>query len=150
AADAGPALAGRLCEHAVTVLPCVPSLAATLVRLIERSGAAPGRLRLVTNTGAALPRACADRLRAAIPGLEVVPMFGLTECKRVSVMEPNGDLLRPGSVGRPLPDTEAYVVDDAGHRLPAGEAGELVVRGPHVMAGYWRAPELTAARFRRD
>jgi amino acid adenylation domain-containing protein len=150
AADAGPALLDRLREHGVTILPCVPSLAAALARLVERSGAAPERLRMVTNTGAALSRPTADRLRAAIPGLAVVPMFGLTECKRVSVMEPNGDLVRPGSVGRPLPDTEAYVVDRAGRRLPAGEAGELVVRGPHVMAGYWRAPELTASRFRRD
>jgi acyl-CoA synthetase (AMP-forming)/AMP-acid ligase II len=77
-------------------------------------------------------------------------MFGLTECKRVSIEEPNADLIRPGSVGRPLPDTEAFVVDPDGRRLPAGESGELVVRGPHVMCGYWRAPELTARRFRRD
>jgi acyl-CoA synthetase (AMP-forming)/AMP-acid ligase II len=57
---------------------------------------------------------------------------------------------RPESVGLPLGDTECFVVDEAGRRLPVGEVGELVVRGAHVMAGYWNAPELTAQRFRRD
>jgi acyl-CoA synthetase (AMP-forming)/AMP-acid ligase II len=65
-------------------------------------------------------------------------------------MEPDGDVNRPGAVGRPLPDTEILVVDPQGRPLPAGEVGELVVRGPHVMSGYWRAPELTTAKFRRD
>ncbi|HEX6870117.1 MAG TPA: AMP-binding protein, partial [Micromonosporaceae bacterium] len=148
--DAGPALLGRLTRDAVTVLPLVPSLAVTLCRLVRRSGQPPPRLRLATNTGAALsPARCAE-LRAAVPGLSVVAMFGLTECKRVSVAEPDLDLVRPGSVGRPLPDTEVFVVDQQGRPLPAGEVGELVVRGQHVMCGYWQAPELTAARFRRD
>ncbi|WNV85129.1 class I adenylate-forming enzyme family protein [Umezawaea sp. Da 62-37] len=149
-ADAGPALLTRLIEHRVSVFPLVPSLAATLGRLVHRAGHSPGRLRLVTNTGAALPATASARLRDAIPGLDVVAMFGLTECKRVSIAEPNSDLTRPGSAGTPLPGTEAYAVDGDGNRLPAGEIGELVVRGQHVMAGYWRAPELTAKRFRRD
>jgi acyl-CoA synthetase (AMP-forming)/AMP-acid ligase II len=75
-------------------------------------------------------------------------MFGLTECKRVSIMEPDGDLARPGSCGCPLDGTDAYAADASGGRLPPGETGELVVSGPHVMAGYWRAPALTASRFR--
>jgi acyl-CoA synthetase (AMP-forming)/AMP-acid ligase II len=48
-----------------------------------------------------------------------------------------------------LPGTEVYATDPHGRRLPPGEVGELVVRGPHVMAGYWRRPELTAQRFPR-
>jgi amino acid adenylation domain-containing protein len=148
--DAGPALPRRLAEEEVSVLPLVPSLATTLSRMVARSGHAPGRLRMVTNTGAELTPAMCARLRSLLPGLAVVPMFGLTECKRVSIGEPNLDLTRPGSVGRPLPDTEVMVVDSNGWELPSGQPGELIVRGPHVMAGYWNAPELTAARFRRD
>jgi amino acid adenylation domain-containing protein len=149
-ADAGPALLRRLTDHDVSVLPLVPSLAATFCRLVRRAGSAPRRLRMVTNTGADLsPARCAE-LRASAPGLAVVAMFGLTECKRVSIAEPDLDLVRPGSVGRPLPDTEVSIVDEDGRPLPAGEPGELVVRGPHVMAGYWNAPELTARRYRRD
>ncbi|SES16936.1 class I adenylate-forming enzyme family protein [Lentzea albida] len=148
--DAGPTLLRRLTEHGTTVFPLVPSLASTLGRLVGRAGRPPERLRMVTNTGAALPVTASVRLREAVPGLEVVAMFGLTECKRVSIAEPNADLTRPGSCGLPLPGTEAYAADEDGHRLPAGETGELVVRGPNVMAGYWRAPDLTARRFRRD
>jgi amino acid adenylation domain-containing protein len=148
AAQAGPPLVRELDAHGATVLPLVPSLAATLIRLVARTGRPPSRLRMVTNTGAALSPAASARLRELVPGLDVVPMFGLTECKRVSIAEPNSDVERPGSVGTPLPGTEAWVVDPDGRRLPPGETGELVVHGPHVMAGYWRAPELTAARFR--
>jgi len=148
AACAGPPLVRELEAHGASVLPLVPSLAATLIRLVARTGRPPSRLRMVTNTGAALSPSASARLREVVPGLDVVPMFGLTECKRVSIAEPNADVERPGSVGTPLPGTEAWVVDPDGRRLPPGETGELVVRGPHVMAGYWRAPELTAARFR--
>lgn len=148
AAHAGPPLVRELERHGATVLPLVPSLAATLIRLVTRTGRPPSRLRMVTNTGAALSPAASARLRELVPGLDVVPMFGLTECKRVSIAEPNADVERPGSVGTPLPGTEAWIADPDGRRLPPGETGELVVSGPHVMAGYWRAPELTAARFR--
>lgn len=147
--DAGPALVSRLNQRRATVLPAVPSMAVTLRLLAERHGA-PACLRLVTSSGAVLPPAVPRALRTLIPGLDVILMFGLTECKRVAIMGPNEDLLRPGAAGQALPDTEFYVTDAAGRRLPPGEVGELVVRGPHVMAGYWRAPELSAARFRRD
>jgi len=148
--DAGPALLGRLAAEDISVLPLIPSLAATFCRLVGRAGQPPGRLRMITNTGAELTTAACAQLRSAVPGIAVTAMFGLTECKRISIAEPNLDLTRPGSVGRPLPDTEVAVVGEDGRPLPPDEVGELIVRGPHVMAGYWRAPELTAARFRRD
>jgi acyl-CoA synthetase (AMP-forming)/AMP-acid ligase II len=147
---AGPALLRRLIEAQATVLPLVPHLGGMLGRLIRRADQRPSLLRMVTNTGAALPGAVASDLRALMPGLSVVAMFGLTECKRVSIAEPDLDLTRPGSVGRPLPGTEVLVVDAEENPRPPGEIGELIVRGPHVMAGYWNSPELTAARFRRD
>jgi acyl-CoA synthetase (AMP-forming)/AMP-acid ligase II len=148
--DAGAALLGRLSDEHTTVFPLVPHLATTLVRLAGRSGKIPEQLRMVTNTGAALSVTTSSRLRELIPALDVVPMFGLTECKRVSIEEPNADQIRPGSLGLPLPDTEVFVIDVEGNRLQPGEIGELIVRGPHVMAGYWHAPELTAGRFRVD
>ncbi|MGF7239040.1 MAG: class I adenylate-forming enzyme family protein, partial [Frankia sp.] len=149
-ADAGPRLVSRLTAWRVTVFPLVPTLAVALATLVARAGRPPATLRMITSSGAALPPATADRLRALVPGLDVVSMFGLTECKRVSIMEPNADIDRPGAVGRPLPGTEVFVVDEQGRPLPPGAVGELVVRGEHVMSGYWRAPELSAAKFRRD
>lgn len=147
--DAGRLLLARLQETGATVLPAVPALAAGLARLLGRPGAAPPRLRLLTNTGATMPPQVLAQLRALIPGLQVQLMFGLTECKRAAIMPKDGDLDRPGACGRALPDTEIFAVDPDGTRLPPGMVGELIVRGPHVMTGYWRRPELTAQRFAR-
>ena len=147
-ADIGPALLRELRRSGATILPAVPSLAENLARMLARYGGRL-RLRLLTNTGAAMGERTLAALRGHIPTLRVQLMFGLTECKRVSIMPPDGDLDRPGSSGLPLPGTEVLVVDDDGRPVPPGTIGELVVRGPHVMAGYWRRPELTAQRFHR-
>ncbi|WP_309112099.1 AMP-binding protein [Saccharothrix sp.] len=148
AEDAGPRLLRELVAHRVTVLPAVPPMAKGLARLLSRPGAQPPPVRLVTNTGAAMPEEPLRELRSRVPGLRVQLMFGLTECKRATIMPPDEDLRRPGACGRALPGTEVFTVDDDGRRLPPGEVGEIVVRGPNVMAGYWRRPELTAQRFR--
>ncbi|MGW7283383.1 class I adenylate-forming enzyme family protein [Streptomyces sp. NPDC054844] len=151
AAESGPALLANLVNSGATVLPAVPPVAGALLRLPRRRGGPRPPLRLLTNTGAALPADIPHGLREVLPGLRVQLMFGLTECKRLTIAEADEDLVRPGSCGLPLTGTEVFVVDEEGKRLPAGEVGEITVRGPNVMAGYWRRPELTASRFpRRD
>ncbi|NEC84947.1 class I adenylate-forming enzyme family protein [Streptomyces sp. SID12501] len=151
AAESGPALLANLVRSRATVLPAVPPVSSALLRLLRRRGGERPPLRLLTNTGAALPADIPHGLREVLPGLRVQLMFGLTECKRLTIAEPDEDLIRPGSCGLPLTGTEVFVIDEAGERQPAGEVGEITVRGPHVMAGYWRRPELNAARFpRRD
>ncbi|GIE90975.1 class I adenylate-forming enzyme family protein [Actinoplanes regularis] len=146
---AGPTLARQLVAHRATVLPAVPALARALARLLSRPGVAAPRLRLLTNTGAAMPAEVLGELRARIPSLRVQLMFGLTECKRAAIMPVDEDLRRPGASGRALPGTEILIVDADGVPAAPGTVGEIVVRGPHVMAGYWRRPELTASRFPR-
>lgn len=140
----------RMREVGATVVPIVPSLATMIVTLAGRDTEPPPPVRMVTNTGAALPRSTIVALREAFPGVRVVRQFGQTECKRIAVMPPEQDGERPDAVGRPLPGTTVQIVDAAGDELPAGEIGEIVVSGPHVMPGYWRAPELTARTFRTD
>jgi acyl-CoA synthetase (AMP-forming)/AMP-acid ligase II len=149
ASDAGPQLLRQLGLYEATVLPAVPGLAAGLAKLLSRPGAQAPALRLLTNTGAAMAPGVLRELRRRIAGLQVQLMFGLTECKRASIMPKDGDLERPGACGRALPGTEILTIDAAGRATRPGEVGEIVVRGPHVMAGYWRRPELTAQRFPR-
>ena len=134
-------------EYQATVMPLITPVAQTLVRLGTRSRAGT-RLRLVTNTGAALSRSVADGLRSVFPGVKVVPMYGMTECKRISIALPDADLERPGTVGTALDATHVEVLDEEGKPLPVGTTGQIVVRGPHLMAGYWRDPQESARRFR--
>ncbi|MGW7463786.1 class I adenylate-forming enzyme family protein [Streptomyces xantholiticus] len=151
AAETGPGFSKNLKTAGATVLPAVPPMAAGLLRLLRRRPQERPELRLMTNTGAAMPTEVLAGLRQLLPGLRVQLMYGLTECKRVSILEPDEDLLRPDTVGRPLDGTEVFTVDEDGERLPAGCPGEITVRGPHVMAGYWKRPDLTSERFvRRD
>lgn len=148
-AEAGPPLLRSLTSTGASVLPAVPSVAERLSWLLRRSRGRPESLRLLTNTGAALAESTMAELRAELPGLRIQVMYGLTECKRAAIMPVDGDQDRPGSCGVPLPGTEVLVIGDDGERLAPGEVGQFVVRGPHVMAGYWRRPDLTAERFPR-
>ncbi|MEJ1161505.1 class I adenylate-forming enzyme family protein [Prosthecomicrobium sp. N25] len=138
----------RIREERVTGLPLVPTMAALILQMKDiRPGDYP-TLRYLTNTAAALPPAHIARLRAIFPGTTVYSMYGLTECKRCTWLPPAELDSRPGSVGIAIPGTEAYVVDEDGRRLPPGEVGELVIRGPHVMKGYWENEAATAKALR--
>lgn len=136
-------------DSGATIVPIVPSLATMIATLTRRfEGPAP-RVRMFTNTGAALPQSTIDTLREAFPGVRVVRQFGQTECKRVSIMPPEEDRERPDSVGLPLPGTRVLILGEDGEPVPVGDSGEIVVVGPHVMPGYWRNPEVSARAFRR-
>jgi len=80
-----------------------------------------------------------------VTGNRVYEGYGLTETSPVVTMQPAGDqeAAFTGTIGLPLPSTEVAIRDENGHDLPVGEAGELCVRGPQVMAGYWQRPEAT-------
>jgi long-chain acyl-CoA synthetase len=79
-------------------------------------------------------------------GAVIVEGFGMTESSPVTHINPFGGERKVGSIGIPIPDTEARIVDlnEGTHEIPVGESGELVVRGPQVMQGYWQRPEATA------
>ena len=145
----GPELLRLLDAQGITVLPGVPTLFAAMLKMLARNSQPLPRLRALTNTGDRLPRAHVEQLRARLPSVRVYLMFGLTECKRVSIMLPEELDGHADSVGRPLAGTEVRVVDQAGERLPPGETGELVIRGRHVALGYWRAEAESQQRFRR-
>ena len=132
----------------VTALPGVPTLFALLLRYPDLLSRQFPSLRYLTNAAAALPTAHIEQLKAAFPNAAIISMYGQTECKRVSYLPAPELDKRPDSVGIAIPNTEVYIIDENGHRLPAGEVGELVVRGSHVARGYWKSPELTQRKFR--
>lgn len=138
----------RVIEHQVTVFPIVPTIGATLLSLNRSSGWTFPGVRRVTNTAAALPAEFIPRLATVFPNALIFAMYGLTECKRVSYLEPERVLEKPTSVGRAIPGTEVFLLSADGAPVPAGEPGVLHVRGPHVMLGYWKQPELTAAMLK--
>jgi acyl-CoA synthetase (AMP-forming)/AMP-acid ligase II len=105
-------------------------------------------LRYLTNTAAALPVSHIERLRDTFPTAALYSMYGLTETKRTLYLPPAELNSRPDSVGIAIPGTEVWLEDETGNRLGAGKIGELVVRGRHVMRGYWNDPEATAERYR--
>jgi amino acid adenylation domain-containing protein len=138
----------KLIDEKATGFPLVPTIAAILLQMKDLSPANLPRLRYLTNTAAALPPAHIQRLQDLFPATRIFSMYGLTECKRCTYLPPEQLKIRPGSVGVAIPNTEAYVVDDSGQRVDAGVVGELVIRGGHVMKGYWEKPEATQKMLR--
>jgi long-chain acyl-CoA synthetase len=141
-------LLDKLRRERVTGLPLVPTVAAVLLQLKDLAPGAFPDLRYITNTAAALPPAHIARLQELFPATKIYSMYGLTECKRCTYLPPAQLAVRPGSVGIAIPGTEAYVVDETGRKLPRGATGELVIRGGHVMKGYWGDPQATERALR--
>jgi long-chain acyl-CoA synthetase len=137
----------HVAHERVTGLPGVPTLFAMLLNM-DLSPYDLSSLRYITNTAAALPPSHITELRRKFPGVTLYSMYGLTETKRTLYLPPEQLDRRPASVGIAIPGTEVWIEDAAGHRLGPEEIGELVVRGRHVMRGYWKAPLETAQRFR--
>ena len=137
-----------MARERVTVLPGVPTVFSMLMNIKSIGQYDLGSLRMLTNTAAALSERHIHDLRGLFPGARLFSMYGLTECKRVTYLPPEQLDTRPTSVGRGMPNQEVWLVDEAGRRLPNGSTGELVIRGSHVMRGYWNKPAETAERLR--
>ncbi|TBW08917.1 long-chain fatty acid--CoA ligase [Azotobacter chroococcum] len=105
-------------------------------------------LKLTLSGGMALQQAVADCWKATT-GCEILEGYGLTETSPVVTGNPCGHI-RPGTIGLPLASTLCQVRDDEGNELPPGSRGELWVKGPQVMKGYWQNPEATAAVLDAD
>ena len=138
----------KLRRERATGFPLVPTMAALLLRMKDLEPGSLPHLRYITNTAAALPPAHISRLQQLFPTTTMYSMYGLTECKRCTYLPPAQLADRPGSVGIAIPNTEVYLVDDQGQRLGPGSSGELVIRGGHVMQGYWEDAEATNRALR--
>jgi long-chain acyl-CoA synthetase len=96
--------------------------------------------------GAPLPIDTYNRLKE-LNGSDLLSIYGLTECTVTATVSPWGGLVKPGTEGIPVPNTEIKIVDlESGSKeMPAGEPGEIIIKGPQVMKGYYKNPEATAA-----
>jgi long-chain acyl-CoA synthetase len=141
------AILQRIAEERVTGFPGVPTIFAALLAMdLSRFNLAS--LRYVTNTAASLPPGHIRLLAQKLPGVKVYSMYGLTETKRTLYLPPEQLEARPDSVGIAIPGTKVWIEGPNGAKLGPNQVGELVVRGRHVMRGYWDAPSDTAERFR--
>ncbi len=135
-------------NQSVTVFPGVPTAFSTLIGLHQKSPLCFPSVTRVTNTAAALPPEYLPYLKKIFPNALIYKMYGLTECKRVSYLEPEDAEIYPNSVGKAIPGTEVFVLDDEQKPVPANQRGTLYVRGAHVMQGYWNKPQETQRMLR--
>ncbi|GAA0133909.1 class I adenylate-forming enzyme family protein [Paenibacillus sp. YSY-4.3] len=124
-------------ESGITGLPIVPSMVQSISAQFNRENRPVNSLRFITSTGEKLKRANIHQLLTMFPQLILYSMYGLTECKRVSILPSEEIIGKIDSIGKPLPGTECIIINGDGEKLPPNEIGELVVKGPHVMKGYW-------------
>jgi len=108
----------------------------------------PKKLRAAIAGGTALHEAVATRWRA-MTGTPLAEGYGLTETAPLVSFNPLDDRAKPGSIGIPVPGCDVVLVDDDGKPVPTGTPGEVMVRGPQVMSGYWHRPEETAKTLQK-
>jgi long-chain acyl-CoA synthetase len=133
-------------QHRVNVSPLVPSMLQMLLQqpLEDYDLSALARL----NSGSApLPPQIIEDFRKRLPLVEVAEGYGCTETAAIISTSPRG-AARPGSVGKPAPGVEVRIERQDGTAAPSGEEGEICVRGPVLMSGYWNAEQETAEALR--
>ncbi len=108
----------------------------------------PKKLRAAIAGGTALHEAVATRWRA-MTGTPLAEGYGLTETAPLVSFNPLDDRAKPGSIGIPVPGCDVVLVDDDGKPVPTGTPGEVMVRAPQVMSGYWHRPEETAKTLQK-
>ncbi|NMK49207.1 AMP-binding protein [Achromobacter sp. Bel] len=106
-------------------------------------------LRLTLGGGMAVQQPVAERW-LKITGRPLIEGYGLSETSPVATVNPTNATAYSGSIGLPLPSTDVAILDDAGHEVPLGERGEVGIRGPQVMLGYWQKPEETRQSMTAD
>ncbi len=133
-------------KYKATLLGGAPQLYLPLINLPNFNDYDLSGIKIATSGAAPLPVVVIDKLQEAFLGGYVTEGYGLTECTMGATTNPPGrDGLKPGSVGIPVYDTELKIINPAtGVTLPQGSEGEICIKGPQVMEGYWNKPEATA------
>jgi long-chain acyl-CoA synthetase len=141
--DAGRAL-DILASHRATVFTGVPTMYAALLGHPDRAAHDLSALRVCVSGGAAMPVEVMRGFEQAF-GCVVLEGYGLSETSPVASFNHPGRERKPGTIGTPIRGVQMRLVDTDGNEVPAGQDGEIVIRGHNVMKSYWRRPEATAA-----
>lgn len=133
-----------------TIFPCAPSIFIALLQQKNLEKYDLSSVRYCVSGSAPMPVPVMEKFNSLSSGANIVEGFGLTEAAPITHLNPLRGNSKNGSIGLPFPDTDAAIVDmEVGSvPLPAGKIGEMVVRGPQVMQGYWNRPDETASVLR--
>ena len=142
-------LADVMAETGVTIAQFVPSLLSVFLDVVDRPELLTG-LQVLFSGGEALPPAVLRRFTERVPHAQVVNLFGPTEAAVYTMSSALDEPVDVVPIGRPMPNTTAYVLDDRLHPVPDGVAGELYLGGIQSARGYAARPDLTAERFVAD
>jgi long-chain acyl-CoA synthetase len=144
-----PGLVKELGKHRFNMLPAVNTLYNALLNHPDFAKLDFSHLKLCNGGGMAVQKSVNDRWRA-VTGKSIIEGYGLSETAPVATANPADANDFTGTIGLPLPSTDIAILDDAGNELPLGQAGEIAIRGPQVMEGYWEKPEETARVMTRE
>ena len=133
-------------SHQIGYLPAVPTILVYLLHHPEREKYDLSSLYRMTIGGAALPEKLRLDCQKVFPG-RIEQGYGLSESVAVATEYDDHEPYRPGSAGRSEPGVELRIMDEKNHNLPAGQAGEICLRGANICAGYWQDPEGTEQAF---
>ena len=131
-----------LIENEITMFTGVPAMYMVLIEAAKNNVSFP-KLRLAASGGSSLPLEVYRNARE-VAHIPLVEGFGLTEASPATNFNPPSGIQKPGSVGPAFPEVEVRIGGENDEELPVGEVGELLLRGPNVMKGYYKRPEETA------
>jgi long-chain acyl-CoA synthetase len=138
-----PAFVKELQRHKVTTFPAVNTLFNALLNNEEFRKLDFKGLLISLGGGMAVQEAVAQKW-LKLTGCPICEGYGLSETSPSATCNPTDTDKYTGTIGLPLPSTEVAILDDDGRHLPIGSVGEIAIRGPQVMAGYWNRPDETA------
>ena len=144
-----PGLVKELGKYKFNMLPAVNTLYNALLNNPDFAKLDFSALKLCNGGGMAVQKAVNDRWRA-VTGKSIIEGYGLSETSPVATANPADADEFTGSIGLPLPSTDIAILDDLGNEVPLGQPGEIAIRGPQVMEGYWQKPDETARVMTRE
>jgi long-chain acyl-CoA synthetase len=139
----------ELGKYKFNVLPGVNTLYNALLQSEEFRKLDFTSLRVANGGGMAVQKATSEKW-LALTGVPIIEGYGLSETSPVATCNPILNREYNGTIGLPFPSTEIQILDDAGQAVPLGQPGEIAIRGPQVMAGYWNRPDETAKVMTAD